>query len=212
MTQRDSTSGHGSFQMRFLNRPPLAMMSAPSRSLCPLTLMGGVVEEGAFAADGVKELFRRRIEDDAEHGRPVLDQRRRDRPFRHMAQKGVGAVDRIDHPHDAPLEPRGVVLGLLREPAIRRPGRRERALQRGIDGEVGLAHLAAVELAPAPRRLLPEIAEGDGAGVGRPLASRRRKSSSSEGGGAALSGLSAVIFVSERLSKPCGKETADTRH
>ncbi len=64
-----------------------------------------VVEEGAVPAHGVEELIGGGIEHRAEHRHAVLDQRGRDRPFRHVTQEGVGAVDRVDHPHPAALEP-----------------------------------------------------------------------------------------------------------
>ena len=118
---------------------------------------GRVVEEGAAIANGVEELARGGIVHRAEHRLALLHQRRRYGPLRHVAEKGVGPVDRIDHPHEAVLEPVGVVLGFLRQPAVIRPAAEKRALEKIVDGEIGLAHLGAVVL-PLHLEVLPEIA------------------------------------------------------
>jgi hypothetical protein len=55
------------------------------------------------------------------------------------------------------LEPLRVVLGFLREPPIIRPAAYERALEKIVDGEIGLAHFGAVVL-PLYREVLPKIA------------------------------------------------------
>src|SRR3989304_6596533 len=81
------------------------------------------------------------------------------RPLRQVTQEGVGSVDRIDHPYPAVLEPLRIVLGLLREPAIVRPRCVQREFERYIEGKVGLAHLAAVDL-PFHDDRLAEIGEG----------------------------------------------------
>ena len=66
------------------------------------------------------------------------------------------------------LEPLAVVGALLGEPAIVGTLVGEVELERGVDGEVGLADLGAVRLA-VDRDLLAEIAERESAGVARRL-------------------------------------------
>jgi hypothetical protein len=77
-----------------------------------------------------------------------------------VPEKCVGAVDGVDHPHEALLEPVGVVLGLFRQPAIIRPATEQRAFERSVDCEIRLAHLGAVELR-LHREVLAEIAMGE---------------------------------------------------
>jgi hypothetical protein len=122
------------------------------------------VEEGAVALHRVKELLAGRIEHDADDRLPPLDQRRRHRPFRDMAEEGVGAVDWVDHPYAVVLEPLRLVLGFLREPAIIGPCAFKGKLKRGIDGKVRLAHLGSIAL-PLYRDLLPEKSEGERARI-----------------------------------------------
>jgi hypothetical protein len=63
-----------------------------------------------------------------------------------VTQEGVGAVDRVDRPNPAALEPFVIVLRLLRQPAIVGARHVKREFQRDVEREVGLAHLAAVDL------------------------------------------------------------------
>ena len=96
------------------------------------------------------------------------------------------------------LEPRGGVLGLLREPAISGAATAKRELEGGVDGEVGLAHLAAVELA-ADLDGAPEVTKRDGAGIAdRPL--QKDKVFLERGSRFGLNGLSAVILLSVKDS------------
>ena len=61
------------------------------------------------------------------------------------------------------LEPRAVVLGLLRQPAVGSAGA-QRVLEEAVDGEVGLGHQLARPLLPALVRLA-EVAHGDPPGL-----------------------------------------------
>ena len=170
-----------------------------------------VVEEGAVPTNGVEELAGRRVEHGAEHGLAFLHQRRRYGPFRHVAKKGVGPVDRIDHPHQAPLEPRRVVLRFLRQPAVIRPAAEQRCLQRFVDGNVGVAHLGAVVLSPH-RDLLAEIAMRELAGLLDRRLQQTKVLLERVGRRDTGVGKRGHLSVSTRLSKPCRQEVPDTRH
>jgi hypothetical protein len=119
-------------------------------------------------------------------------------------QKGVGAVDRIDHPHPPMLEPRRVVLGLLGEPAIVGAPCEQIELERGIDGEVGFAHLRAVGL-PFDQDLLAEIGERKFAGVARRGFKKCVIFFEPRRGKRALGGLNGVHCRGGRFSKLFGR-------
>ena len=97
-------------------------------------------------ADRMKEFLRRRIEHDADLGHAIDHQRGGNRPLGHMTQESVSAIDRVDHPHAIAGESLLGVLGFLREPTISGPRRAEFEFERGVDGKIGLADLAAVGL------------------------------------------------------------------
>ena len=83
------------------------------------------VARGAAASRRLEQLLGGGIVDEAEQ-RPVgLEQGHADGELGDAIGEGAGAVDRVDHPDAAAAEPRTVVLGLLRQPAVaaRRTGR-----------------------------------------------------------------------------------------
>ncbi len=82
-------------------------------------------------------------------GRPaVLDHGDGHHPPGPALDEGDGAVDGIDHEGAAGGEARAVVGGLLRQPAIVRPGAQQPLLQQAVDGDVGAGDRRASGLGP----------------------------------------------------------------
>jgi hypothetical protein len=100
----------------------------------------------------------------AEHGHPVLDQRHGDAPAGAAAQIIAGAVDRVDHPDAAALDPVGCVQRLLRQPAGLRIERAQPIAQEGVHFEVDVADRVSGHLFPAAE-LAANAAQGDPASL-----------------------------------------------
>jgi hypothetical protein len=63
-----------------------------------------------------------------------------------------GAVDGVDNPDEAPVEPGRVVRRLLGKPGGFGEDAPQTLIQEGIDGDVGLGHRGTSLLEPDPRR------------------------------------------------------------
>jgi hypothetical protein len=95
----------------------------------------------------VKHLVSRGVDDSHERN-PIGQECGRHRPIEAARREGARAVDRIDDPHQALVEPPGVVGRLLRKPARLRQELAELRLQESIDRHVGFGDGRAARLAP----------------------------------------------------------------